>query len=59
MMKLERAIQRAFDRCNLEGEDCDIYSILYQYKAIRELPDEKIDEIYEDMAVNLGFCLNW
>ena len=59
MMKLDRAIQRAFDRCNLEGEDCDIYSILYQYKAIRELPDEKIDEIYEDMAVNLGFCLTW
>lgn len=58
MLKLEKAIQRAFDRCNLEGEDCDIYSILYQYKAIRELPDEKIDEIYEDMAVNLGFCLN-
>lgn len=56
MMKLEKAIQRAFDRCNLEGEDCDIYSILYQYKAIRELPEEKIDEIYEDMAVNLGFC---
>jgi len=56
MMKLEKAIQRAFDRCNLEGEDCDIYSILYQYKAIRELPEEKIDEIYEDMAINLGFC---
>ena len=56
MMKLEKAIQRAFDRCNLEGEDCDIYSILYQYKAIRELPDKEINKIYEDMAVNLGFC---
>lgn len=55
-MKLEKAIQRAFDRCNLIGEECDIYSVLYSYKAIRELPEEKIDEIYEDIAEQLGFC---
>lgn len=56
MMTLEKALQRAFDRCNLEGEDCQIYNILYQYKAIRELPEEKIEEIYDEMAANLGFC---
>jgi len=57
MYSIEQAKQRAFDRCNLEGEDCEIYNILYQYKAIRELPQEEIDEIYDEMAENLGFCL--
>lgn len=55
MMKLEKAIQRAFDRCNLIGEDVDIYQILYSYKAIAQLPEEKIDEIYDDIAEGLGF----
>ena len=54
-MKLEKAIERAFDRCNLIGEDCDIYSVLYSYKAIRELPEEEIDKIYENFAKGLGF----
>lgn len=57
MYSLEQAKQRAFDRCNLEGDDCKIYNILYQYKAIRSLPDEEIDELYDEMAENLGFCL--
>ena len=56
-MKLEKAIERAFDRCNLIGEDCDIYSVLYSYKAIRELPEIEIDAIYENFAKGLGFCL--
>ena len=56
MMKLEKAIQRAFDRCNIIGEDCDIFSVLYQYKTIRELPDEEIDKIYYEIAEALGFC---
>lgn len=54
-MKLEKAIDRAFDRCNLQGDECDIYSVLYRYKVIRELPDEKLEEIYEDIASRLGF----
>ena len=56
MMSLEKAIQKAFDRCNLIGDDCDIYSILYQYKAIRDLPDDQIDRIYDQIAEDLGFC---
>lgn len=56
-MKLEKAIQRAFDRCNLIGEDCNIYEVLYSYKAIRELPQEQIDELYEEFAKGLGFCI--
>lgn len=54
-MKLEKAIERAFDRCNLEGEECDIYRVLYSYKAIKELPQKEIDVIYEDIAHRLGF----
>ncbi len=55
MMKLERAIERCFDRCNLAGMDCDIIHFMYQYKAIRELPEEKFDEVYDQIATDLGF----
>lgn len=54
-MKLEKAIERAFDRLNLIDGDIDIYKVLYQYMAIRELPDEEIDKIYDYMAERLGF----
>ena len=54
-MKLEKAIERAFDRCNLIGIGCDIYEILYSYKAIRELPQDDIDALYEEFAKGLGF----
>lgn len=53
--KLNAAIERAIDRCNLEGTDCDVYRILYQYKAIRELPEDKVDEIYDRVTKALGF----
>lgn len=55
MMKLEQAKARAFDRLNLEGADCDIYRVLYSYKAIRQLPDAEIDRIYDELAERLGF----
>ena len=58
-LTLQQAIDRAFDRCNLIGEECDIYSVIYKYKVIREQPDEVIDQIYEDLADRLGFMLNW
>lgn len=54
---LEQAKERAFDYCNLEGDDCDIYNVLYRYKAIRDLPPEKVDDIYNEIAESLGFCL--
>lgn len=54
-MKLEKAIEKAFDRCNLIGEDCDIYKVLYSYKAIRELPTSEIDKIEMEIAERLGF----
>ena len=54
-MKKETAIERAFEKCNLIGEDVDIYKALYSYKAIRELPQEEIDHIYDEIAERLGF----
>lgn len=56
-MKLEQAIQRCFDRCNLEGENVDIYKYMYQYKAIRELDDDDFEAVYDELAKRLGF--NW
>lgn len=54
-MKLTRAIDRAFNRCNLIGVDCDVYKVLYSYKAIRELSDVEIDKIYDQIVKGLGF----
>ena len=55
MMSLDRAVDRAIDRINLIGDECDVYSILYQYKAIRELPKEEVDKIYDYVVKVLGF----
>lgn len=54
-MKLEKAIQRCIDRCNLAGEDVDIYKYMCQYKAIRDLPDDEFDAVYDTIAKALGF----
>lgn len=56
-MKLETAIERAIDRVNLIGDECDVYSVLYSYKAIRELPEEDIEKIYDRVVKAVGFCL--
>ena len=56
VMKLDKAIDRAIDRCNLIGDNCDIYSVLYSYKAIRDLPDDEIEKIYDRIVKILGFC---
>ena len=54
-MKIETAVDRIFDRCNLMGENCDIYSVMYRYKVIRELPEAEREQIYEEVASRLGF----
>ena len=52
----EQAIERAFDTCNLlGGESLDIYAVLYRYKALRDLPENELNEIYEQIAERLGF----
>lgn len=54
-MSKEKALERAFNKANLEGEGCDLYAIIYSYKALRELPDDEIDQIYDQMSKGLGF----
>lgn len=54
-MKLDKAIDKCFDRCNLAGSDCDIIFFMYQYKAIRELPEDQFDKVYDEIADRLGF----
>ena len=54
-MTKEKAIERAFDTCNLIGENVDILQVIYRYKALRDLPDEEIDQIYDEIADGLGF----
>lgn len=54
-MTLEKTIRRCIDRCNLIGENVDIYSVMFQYKAIRELPEMEADAVYDEIAEALGF----
>ncbi len=54
-MKLETAIERCFDRCNLAGEDVEIYKYMYQYKSIRDLPEDEFEKVYDTIAEGLGF----
>lgn len=56
-MTLEKAIDRAFDTCNLssDGDSLDIYAVMYRYKAIRELPDDEFEKVYEEISARLGF----
>ena len=56
MLTLEQAKQRVFDRCNLAGENVEIYHFMYQYKAIRDLPDAEFEAVYEEIATGLGFA---
>lgn len=58
-MKLENAIERCFDRCNLAGRDCNIIAFMCKYKAIRELPDAEFDQVYDELADRLGFTRSW
>lgn len=54
-MSLSKAIQKAKDTCNLIGKDVEIYSVMYRYKAIRELDDEAFEAVYDEIAEYLGF----
>lgn len=54
-MTMEKAIQKAFDKANLIGEDVDLWEVIYSYKALRELSDEEQEKIYNELAEALGF----
>lgn len=55
-MKLDTAINKAFDKANLIGETVDLDGILLSYKAIRDVyyndPD-KYEEIYKQVSKGL------
>ena len=53
--KLETAVNKAFDRANLEGEDSDIYNQMYRYKAIRDLSSVQQELVYDYLSERLGF----
>lgn len=55
-LSIENAIERVYDYCNLNiGEDDDcIYKSIYKYKVLRELEQERIDEIYDEISSRLG-----
>lgn len=59
MMTKDAATERAFNRLNLQaardGESVEIYRIMYQYKAIRDLPPREFEGVYEDLCRRLGF----
>ena len=54
-MTKEKAIERAFDKANLQGESADVYAIIYGYKVLAALPEAEIDTIYEAIVKRLGF----
>lgn len=51
----QKTIDRIFDLCNLEGEDCEIYNVMYRFKSVRNLPEQEFEELYDDLAFRLGF----
>lgn len=56
-MKKETAIERAFKKANFIGEDVDLYEVIYSYKVLRELSEDEIEQIYDELSERLGF--NW
>ena len=55
MMSLENAIDRATDMANCSGDDVDIdiYKFMNRYKVIRDLPDDKYEAVYDEIALRL------
>ena len=51
--KLEKVVEKAFDKANLMGEDADLYKVLYSYKTISNLPESDIEIIYEYLSNRL------
>ena len=55
MMSLETAIQRATDMANCSGDDgsIDIYKYMNRYKAIRDLPNNEYEAVYDEISFRL------
>ena len=57
-MKYLTALEKCFDRCNLIGENVDIWQEMMRYKAIREASEALQEETYLAIATRLGFISN-
>lgn len=53
--KLSTAVERAFNKANLAGENVDLYGVMYSYKAISALNDNDFDNVYDYLSERLGF----
>lgn len=51
----DKALDRCFDRCNLIGEDVDIYHEMNRYKVLHEASKDLREEAYEYIACRMGF----
>lgn len=51
----EQAIDKCFDRCNLIGEDVDIWGEMWKYKALREATEDMKEQAYDAIASRMGF----
>lgn len=54
-MKYSTALERCFNRCNLIGEEVDIWQQMMRYKAFREAGEALQEEAYLSIATRLGF----
>ena len=56
--KVEAAVDRLFDRINLmaDPESVEVWSMMMRIKAIRELPYDQQEAVYDDITSRLGFC---
>lgn len=55
--KVEAAVDRLFDRINLmaDPESVEVWSMMMRIKAIRELPYDQQEAVYDDITNRLGF----
>lgn len=57
MASIDSIIQKCVDKINMseDGENVDIYKYMMRYKAIREMPYEEQDRVYDEIANVLGY----
>lgn len=58
-MSFEVAVERCFDRCNLIGDDVDIYREMNRYKALYTASEEVRDQVYADIATRMFGPMNY
>ena len=50
----EQATQKAFDLCNLEGENTDIFNQMNKFSILRNLPEADRDQVRDEIAIRMG-----